>query len=115
MRLRFLVVGALVVTGVVVLSLTRGQEPRTPPAPPDAPPVIPAAYREPAPSTPPAPSAATTLTPERDLSKLTDTQKQALITAQRGARWLFNMNTRTGRFHSPFLPAHNQPPTTNNF
>jgi hypothetical protein len=107
MRLRVLAVVALVATGAVALSLTRGQDAGTPPAagrPADAPPVVPADYREPAPLTLPGAPAAPA-TPAPDLSKLTDTQQKVLRTAHSGALWLCRMNTPTGRFVYGFLPA----------
>jgi hypothetical protein len=108
MRLWVLAVVALVITGAVALSLTRGQDPRTPPA---EPPVVSVTHREPAPaSVPEAPA-----TPTHDLPKLTDTQQKVLLTARSGALWLYKMNANTGRFHYGFSPALNRPLENDNF
>ncbi len=110
MRLRSLTFLTLLFTGVVTLSLTHGQDPRTPPLP-----VVPATYKEAAPAAMPPVVALPAPTSSRDLSKLTETQKQALATAQRGARWLYQMNSETGRFHYGFLPALNHLMEGDNF
>jgi hypothetical protein len=101
MRLRFRALLTLLCCGVAALSLTHGQDPRTPP------PLPPMAL-----SPPPALPAAATAP---DQSKLTETQKQAWIVAQRGALWLHNMNAPTGRFHYGFLPALNRPLEGDNY
>jgi hypothetical protein len=107
MRLRVIAVVALIVTGAVALSLTRGQDPRNAPAearPTAEPPVVPVDHREPAPRTVPG-AAVAPATAALDVSKLTDPQRQVLLTAQRGALWLWKMNAETGRFVYGFLPA----------
>jgi hypothetical protein len=111
MRLRFLAFLALVFAGVVALSLTHGQDPRP------VPPIIQTKYVEtsPAASTKPSVSPQPTPTPARDLSKLTDTQKQALLLAQRGATWLNKRNVSTGRFQYGILPALARPMEGDNF
>jgi hypothetical protein len=77
--------------GFAAFSLLRGQErPAAPAAPPP---------RE----APPAPAAP--LKPARDFSKLTDLQKQLLLSGQWGADWLFRMNTVKGRFVPGWRPA----------
>jgi hypothetical protein len=112
MRTRYLAFLTLLST-IVFLSLTHGQDPRTPPM---TPPVVPATYKDVAPAAPTTPAPALpTPTPSRDLAKLTDTQKQALITAQRGAMWLYNMNAASGHFYYGFLPALNRPIEGDNY
>jgi hypothetical protein len=109
MRLRYLALAALVVTGALALSLTRGQDTRTQP-------VVPADYRESSPaSTAMTTAVPATPTPARDLSKLTDAQKQTLLTAQSGAMWLYRMNRDTGRFQYGWLPAVWRPMEGDNF
>jgi hypothetical protein len=112
MRTRYLAFLTLLFPSVF-LSLTHGQDPRNPPMPPH---IVPATYKEAVPTAPamPAPTLPTP-TPSRDLSKLTDTQKQALITAQRGAMWLYNMNAPSGHFYYGFLPALNRPIEGDNY
>lgn len=83
MRSRILVLSALLFTGSLSLSFTRGQERPT---------------ASPAPGGRTAPSV-------RDLSKLTDLQKQMAHCAQRGAEWLFRMNDVKGRFEHGHVPA----------
>jgi hypothetical protein len=110
MRLRYLAFLALLFTSVIALSLTRGQDSRMPPT---TTPVVPATYTEPAPPAPmPAPAVPT---PTRVVSKLNDTQKQALVTAQRGAMWLCRMNAPSGRFCYGYLPALNRPMEGDNY
>ncbi len=110
MRVRSLAVLALFLTGVIVLSATRGQESRTPPS---TPPVVPATYQE---AAPPKPAPALPVpTPSRDLSKLTEEQKQALLAAQRGAMWLFNMNERSGHFYYGVITALRRPIEGDNY
>ena len=112
MRLRFLAFLTLVFTSVIALSLTHGQDPRTQPAPTG---VVPATYQE-STTTTATPATLTPPTPTRDLSKLTDEQKQRLLTAQRGSMSLYRMmNAPTGRFLYGYLPALNRPMTDDNF
>ena len=104
MRTRYLAFLTLLFTSVLVLSATHGQDPRTPPMPP---PVVPATYKEAVPA-PPAPALPTS-TPARDLSKLTDSQKQGLLSAgerivavqhERGQRaFLLRLAARAEPFH----------------
>jgi hypothetical protein len=46
--------------------------------------------------------------PSRDLSHLTPLQQQMLLTAQRGADWIFRMHGVKGRFIPGYLPALKQ-------
>jgi hypothetical protein len=92
MRLRIAIVSflALSVGGFAALSFLRGQErPLTPPAPQS---------RDTVRSTAPSPA-------PRDLSQLNDMQKETLLSAQRGAEWLYRMNTVKGRFTPGLAPA----------
>jgi hypothetical protein len=113
MRFRLLALPVLLLAGVVALSLTHGQDPR----PATVPPVIQTKYTEPSPtpSTKPVVSPPAAPTPARDLSKLTETQKQALLLAQRGATWLNKRNLSTGRFQYGILPALARPMEGDNF
>ncbi len=83
MRLRITLISilALSATSFVALSFLRGQE-------------RPSAAEPAAPSTAP-----------RDLSQLNDLQKEILLSAQRGAEWLYRMNTVKGRFTPGLAPA----------
>lgn len=94
MRIRLLALLVFVVAASVTLSLLQGQE--RPEAKPKAPPAVDATPR---PATVPA----------RDVSRLNDLQKQHLLTAQRGADWLFRMHGVKGRFLPGYLPALKQP------
>src|SRR5438067_759804 len=111
MRLRLVALPALLLIGA--LSLTHGQDPRSPLPPP----ILQTKFTDSAPSlaSPPSLSALMASTSAPDLSKLTDSQKQALLLAQRGATWLINMNAPTGRFHYGYLPALAQAMEGNNF
>ena len=93
MRLRIGIVSilALAVGGFAALSLLRGQERSV--APPSA--LVP---RDAVKSGVPTPSLP-------DLSKLSEIQKETLLSAQRGAEWLFRMNTVKGRFTPGLAPA----------
>jgi hypothetical protein len=94
MRLRIAIVSflALAIGGFAALSFLRGQE-------------------RPLTSPPPAPlphdsvQAAAPVPPQRDLSQLNEFQKEALLSAQRGAEWLYRMNTVKGRFTPGLAPA----------
>ncbi len=103
MRYRFRTLLTLLIDSVVALSLTNGQDPLPPLQPKPVVPLV-ASPAQPAP------------TPARDVSKLTDTQKQAWVTAQRGALWLYNMNApNRGCFYYGFLPALNRPLEGDNY
>ncbi len=93
MRLRIAIVSflALSLAGFAALSFLRGQE-RPLISPPSAP--LPHDPIRPAASPPP-----------RDFSQLNDLQKEMLLSAQRGAEWLFRMNTVKGRFTPGLAPA----------
>lgn len=56
-----------------------------------------------------------TLAPSRDLSRLNKIQQQHLLTAQRGADWLYRMNGVKGRFLPGYLPALKQPMESDNY
>jgi hypothetical protein len=88
MRLRIVALLLLLTAGFVTLSLTRGQERPTPPAPPVA-----------------APSPVAATPPTLDFAKLGPFQKQTLLSCQRAADWLFRMNGVKGRFLPGHLPA----------
>ena len=94
MRLRIGIVSflALTVGGFAALSLLRGQERLA--APPPSAPVPHDTVKGAAPAQ---------LLP--DLSKLSEIQKESLLSAQRGAEWLFRMNTVKGRFTPGLAPA----------
>jgi hypothetical protein len=92
MRTRLL--AAVLIAGLsLTLSLIRGQE--RPPGQTDNPayPVI------------ESPSQATTSKPARAQAALPKLQQQMLLTAQRGADWLFRMHGVKGRFRHGYLPA----------
>lgn len=91
MRNRVITALVLALAGLLTLSLTRGQEQG---------PDHPAAARKAA-ATPPAASPP----PARDWSKLNDLQRQALLSTQRGAEWLYRMNGVKGRFVPGLHPA----------
>ena len=110
MRPRYLVFLTLILTGVIVLSVTHGQDSPTPPAPA----VVPASHTEPAPAVA-RPAIAAPAAPTRDLTKLTERQKQALVLVQGGANWMCNMNAPSGRFCYGYLPALNCPMEGDNF
>jgi hypothetical protein len=108
MRPRYLVFLTLILTGVIVLSVTHGQDTPAPPA------VVPATYTEPVPAVPalsapasPTPATPTPPAPTRDLAKLTNEQKRAMLAAQRGANWMAAMNGPSCRFCYGCLPALN--------
>ncbi len=90
------------VGGLATWSLTRGQSPpgtsapAAPPAPATAPPAA-----DPAPLVPA--SAAHEAAPADD----SDLRKQVELSMDRGAQWLFRMNTVKGRFLPGFLPSVN--------
>ncbi|HVS38660.1 MAG TPA: hypothetical protein VMS17_24100 [Gemmataceae bacterium] len=93
MRIRIAVIGLTVasVAGFAALSLLRGQERTAPPA-------------APAPAPPPAaPSAPPQAV--RDFSQLNGLQKDMLLSARRGAEWLFRMNQLKGRFVHGLEPS----------
>src|SRR5665213_2064503 len=94
MRLRIAIVSflALAIGGFAALSFLRGQErsltsPLSAPLPHDS-------IRTTASSPPP-----------RDFSQLNDLQKETLLSAQRGAEWLYRMNSVKGRFTPGLAPA----------
>jgi hypothetical protein len=98
MRTRLLALALVVTAASVTFSLIRGQAPTTPPPAPAPAPVVEA------PAKPP-----TALAPKPDLSRLTKLQQQVLLTAQRGADWLFRMHGVKGRFLPGYIPALKQP------
>jgi hypothetical protein len=102
MRNRILACIGVVATGIVGYSLSSGQE-RQPNA------VL--TSESSAAGTKPvsAASIAAVTTPARDLSRLTDLQKQMPICARRGAEWLFRMNEVKGRFVYGYVPALHVP------
>jgi hypothetical protein len=100
MRYRFLVCVALVLAGLVSLSLSHGQD--RGPAERPAPTTVPGDSKpEPVPAVSIAPAAP----PERDLSRLSDLQKQMMLSARRGGEWLYRMNEVRGRFVYGYVPA----------
>jgi hypothetical protein len=82
LRIAIIIFLTLSVGGFAALSLLRGQD-RPLPSPPSAAPAQ----------------------PLRDLSPLNDSQKEILLNAQRGAEWLYRMNTVKGRFTPGLAPA----------
>lgn len=82
-----------VIAGSIALSWTHGQE-RTSST-------LPSATNAAIPKTTIAPAAK----PARDISKLSPLQQQMYLAAQRGADWLFRMNTSDGRFVYGTVPA----------
>jgi hypothetical protein len=92
MRTRLAAFLILAAAGCLTLSLLRGQDRAATPA------TAPAA--KPPPSAPAAPAK-----PARDLSSLSPLQRQMLLSAQRGADWLFRMHRLKGRFVYGYLPA----------
>jgi hypothetical protein len=96
MRIRLIALLILAAAGCLTLSLLRGQErtatPTTSPA--KAPPAA-------TPTTAPAAPAK----PARDLDTLSPVQRQMLLSARRGADWLFRMHRLKGRFVYGYLPA----------
>jgi hypothetical protein len=120
MRYRVLAILLLVATASLTLSLIRGQDGSPPPpaiitggspAKESLPigkesargsPALPTVENG-APTTPPPPRPA-----PRDLSRLTPLQQQMLLVSQRGADWLFRMNSDKGRFIPGYLPALKQ-------
>jgi hypothetical protein len=112
MRIRVLVFLLVAISAPLTLSLIRGQE-REVPLPniisatsgtssfPANGEVVPAVSTPP-PSTPKPPQ------PARDLSHLTPLQQQMLLTAQRGADWMFRMHGIKGRFIPGYMPALKQ-------
>lgn len=89
LRLGMVCLAAVAVAGFAALSLLRGQDHAA------SPPVIA--------SPPAAPPAAAP--PARDFSKANDLQKDMLLSARRGAEWLFRMNNPKGRFVHGLEPA----------
>ncbi|HZY83965.1 MAG TPA: hypothetical protein VFE78_03990 [Gemmataceae bacterium] len=85
---------AVIAAGCLTLSLLRGQDRAATPA------TAPAAKAPPA-ATPPAAPAKS----GRDFSSLSPVQRQMLLSAQRGADWLFRMHRLKGRFVYGYLPA----------
>jgi hypothetical protein len=119
MRYRVLAVLFLAVTASLTLSLIRGQDRGS-----NTPTIITGASgteplpmaKEPARGSPAlakvengAPATPPPSRPgPRDLSHLTPLQQQMLLVAQRGADWLFRMNSDKGRFIPGYLPALKQ-------
>jgi hypothetical protein len=101
MRLRIAIISSLVLSagGFAALSLLRGQE-RPLASPPPA-----ALPHEPVRTANTAETAVAHAQPPRDFSKLNDLQKEMLLSAQRGAEWLYRMNTVKGRFTPGLAPA----------
>jgi hypothetical protein len=98
MRRRLLVLVVLGSAGLTTLSLIRAQDR---PAAPAATPRPAAADAPASPGPPPAPA--------RDFSKYSPLQKQMLLSARRGADWLFRMNEVKGRFVHGHVPALRAP------
>jgi hypothetical protein len=94
MRLRIAIISFLTLSvgGFAALSFLRGQD-----RPLASPPSV-ALPRDPVPTAAPA-------QPPRDLSQLNNMQKEILLSAQRGAEWLYRMNTVKGRFTPGLAPA----------
>jgi hypothetical protein len=113
MRIRVLVFLLVAISAPLTLSLIRGQEREVPlptiisgtsgtsSLPPNGEPIQPASYTAPAGATRPTPQG-------RDLSHLTPLQQQMVLTAQRGADWMFRMHGVKGRFVPGYLPALKQ-------
>jgi hypothetical protein len=101
MRLRIAIISSLVLSvgGFAALSLLRGQERPLASPPPTA------IAHEPARAANTAETAVAHAQPARDFSKLNDLQKEMLLSAQRGAEWLYRMNTVKGRFTPGLAPA----------
>ena len=99
MRLRLGILCCLVlsVACFTAFSLLRGQDR---PLAPSVPPVVPSPLAPPRIAAPAAPGA-----PSRDFSKLTQLQKDMLLSARRGAEWLCRMNTVKGRFIHGLEPS----------
>jgi hypothetical protein len=93
MRRRIAIISllALSVGSLAALSFLHGQE-----RPLTSPPSAPLPHDSIRTATPPSP---------RDFSQLNDFQKETLLSAQRGAEWLFRMNTVKGRFTPGLAPA----------
>ncbi len=93
--------------GFAALSLLRGQEHSSAvPAPLKGalPAVIPAKAEVQTPASSPAPRSHVGAWDPRDLSKLSDLQKQMYLSAQRGGDWLRRVNGTDGRFLHGWLP-----------
>jgi hypothetical protein len=105
MRVWVLLVLLLLASALVTLSLTCGQEHEAAGGPPPAAAVpgrgVPTAQRR----TPATPSAATPAPTARDLAQLPPAQQPILLSANRGADWLFRMNGVKGHFVHGYLPA----------
>ncbi len=102
MRIRLVCFLVLLVGFALTLSLTRGQDRSPPPSPSPSP--APGAVSTPPAARAPAPLAKP-LVPARDLTRLSELQKQMLVSAQQGAEWLHRMNGVKGRFLYGYLPA----------
>jgi hypothetical protein len=109
-RIRVLAFLILVSAATLTLSLIRGQDRSTPPPvsipSPTPQPQEPPRHVVQTPETDPKPAPAAK--PPRDLSSFTGLHKQLLLTAQRGADWMYRMHGVKGRFLYGYLPALKQ-------
>ena len=116
MRIRVLAILLFAASASLALSLIRGQESSVPlpriitgsAVPADPPP---SGNTDAGPPAGEAPQPAPVLRPSipgRDLSPLTPLQQQFMLTAQRGADWMFRMHGVKGRFQHGLLPALKQ-------
>jgi hypothetical protein len=88
------------VGGLATWSLTHGQSPADPPPAPAPTPATAPPAADPAPLVPAA-------APQAAPTDESDLRKQIEISMDRGAQWLFRMNTVKGRFVPGFLPSVN--------
>lgn len=109
MKQRFAVMAILLLAsaGACLLSLSLAQEVR--PAPPGPIVVSPPSTSALPPRAAPATAPSTAPKAIHDLSKLSPLQKQIYLSANRGGRWLYRMNTVKGRFANGWLPALDAP------
>ena len=87
---------AAAAAGFTALSGSRGQEPPAVPGPA-------------APATPTRAAPAEAKRPARDLTRLSNLQRQLYLSAQRGADWLQRANRPDGRFIYGYVPALRTP------
>jgi hypothetical protein len=101
MRTRLMALFFFAVTASIMLSLIQGQE--RPPSSEKTKVATKGTTPLPAVETPTR--AAAPLAPSRDLSRLSDLQKQHLMAALRGADWLYRKHGVKGKFQPGYLPA----------